>query len=170
MGATPEQNRRYRAKRIAKGLCGQCGKRPPEQPDRTNCNECLARGRKWKQKNIEQRRSTERARIRRLRLEVLGAYGTVCACCGESEEAFLAIDHINGGGHSHVHSLTVTFYSWLRNNNYPPGFQTLCHNCNWGKHVYGECPHRWRSLDGKESGKVAPTPETVNLTEASHLE
>lgn len=34
------------------------------------------------------------------------------------------------------------FYQWLEDNDYPPGFQTLCHNCNHAKHVLGVCPHR----------------------------
>lgn len=25
---------------------------------------------------------------------------------------------------------------------YPPGFQVLCHNCNFGKSLYGVCPHQ----------------------------
>ncbi len=32
---------------------------------------------------------------------------------------------------------------WLKANNFPPGFQTLCHNCNIGKHRNkGICPHK----------------------------
>ena len=31
---------------------------------------------------------------------------------------------------------------WLKRNDYPPGFQVLCHNCNWAKHALGRCPHQ----------------------------
>lgn len=31
---------------------------------------------------------------------------------------------------------------WLRRNNYPNGFQVLCHNCNMAKGFYGKCPHQ----------------------------
>ena len=32
-------------------------------------------------------------------------------------------------------------YRWLKNHNYPEGFQVLCYNCNLPKGVYGVCPH-----------------------------
>lgn len=37
----------------------------------------------------------------RARWFVIHAYGGACACCGESREPFLAIDHIAGGGNKH---------------------------------------------------------------------
>ena len=30
---------------------------------------------------------------------------------------------------------------WIIENNFPKGFQILCHNCNVAKGLYGECPH-----------------------------
>lgn len=30
---------------------------------------------------------------------------------------------------------------YYEKNKYPEGFQILCMNCNWGKGIYGECPH-----------------------------
>jgi hypothetical protein len=32
-------------------------------------------------------------------------------------------------------------YTWLRNQGYPNGFRTLCHNCNLARGFYGYCPH-----------------------------
>jgi hypothetical protein len=79
---------------------------------------------------------------RNLRLSVLSAYGGRCACCLEDKYEFLAIDHINGGGSKHRQSEAKTgLYQWLKNNNYPEGFQVLCHNCNMAKGFYGSCPH-----------------------------
>jgi len=82
---------------------------------------------------------------RELRREVLLAYGNVCACCGEKEEIFLAIDHVNNDGAEHRRELrgvsSAFFYRWLKKNGFPPGFQTLCHNCNWAK-SRGGCPHQ----------------------------
>lgn len=85
----------------------------------------------------------------RLRLATLTAYGGKCACCGESRNEFLAIDHVNGGGNEHRRSLSTnprggagqTTYRWLRRAGYPPGFQVLCHNCNMARGFYGHCPH-----------------------------
>jgi hypothetical protein len=80
-----------------------------------------------------------------LRSEVLVHYGNKCQCCGESMQEFLSIDHINGGGNKHkkiTGGAGYPTYLWLKNNNYPDGFQVLCHNCNQAKHIYKICPHQ----------------------------
>lgn len=70
-----------------------------------------------------------------------------CACCGETHVAFLSFDHINGGGRQHRIELRESgqsdcMFKWLKKNNYPEGFQVLCHNCNQAKGYYGYCPHQ----------------------------
>ncbi|OFY41481.1 MAG: hypothetical protein A2Z69_02305 [Bacteroidetes bacterium RBG_13_44_24] len=80
-----------------------------------------------------------------LRAEILRHYGSKCACCGETEPKFLALDHINGGGYRHRKNIGQdghSLYHWIRKNDYPAGFQLLCHNCNMAKGLYGECPHK----------------------------
>ncbi|SRR6266576_951531 len=78
---------------------------------------------------------------------VLEHYGKVCQCCGVSDNAFLSIDHIASDGHEHRKLIGRTggigFYTWLKVNNFPPGFQTLCFNCNIARHHNkGVCPHK----------------------------
>lgn len=86
-------------------------------------------------------RRAELARARRLR--VLGAYGGVCACCGETEYAFLTIDHTNNDGAEHRKSVPAPkIIVWLEKNGYPEGFQVLCWNCNAAKEFHGGCPHQ----------------------------
>lgn len=86
---------------------------------------------------------------KKLRLDCLVAYGGAepkCACCGERHLAFLAIDHIGGGGNKHRKENNIGsgkgFYCWLRRNNFPQGFRVLCHNCNMAIGFYGSCPHQ----------------------------
>ena len=75
-----------------------------------------------------------------------------CNCCKETEYLFLTLDHINNEGWKHRRELSGKnwkagsdrTYAWLRRNNFPAGFQILCHNCNWGKR-YGICPHKLAS-------------------------
>lgn len=99
-------------------------------------------------KHSTYRKSTMRAYRAMVRKETLAAYGgPVCACCGEDEEVFLCIDHINGGGGKQLKAINkktgaAGFYSWLRQNGYPPGYQVLCFNCNMAKHIRGTCPHQ----------------------------
>ena len=83
---------------------------------------------------------------RKIRYEVLTYYshydGGMCACCGETEYEFLAIDHINGGGAQHRKERGYSdICSWLRSNGYPDEYQVLCHNCNMAKGMHGSCPH-----------------------------
>lgn len=82
----------------------------------------------------------------RMRQEVLDAYGRKCTCCGETQEEFLSIDHIDGNGAEHRRELGIKgggqFYAWLRRQGFPDGFQILCMNCNHAKGHYGTCPHK----------------------------
>lgn len=76
------------------------------------------------------------------RMNVIIKYGGSCVCCGENEIAFLALDHIQGGGNKHRKEVGRKMYLWAIKNNYPPILQVLCHNCNQAKHIYGKCPHK----------------------------
>ena len=72
----------------------------------------------------------------KVKTEVITYYGNgkmVCVKCGFDDLRALTIDHINGGGGAHMRELGITagtkMYSWLRRNEYPKGYQTLCSNC-----------------------------------------
>lgn len=99
----------------------------------------------WRTANSERAREYvrhyERIRSRNARADALAIYGNVCACCNESVTDFLCIDHINGDGNIHRKSIGRNIYKWLKSEKYPSGFQVLCHNCNWAKHLHGECPY-----------------------------
>lgn len=116
------------------GLCTVCG---AQSLDKKRCEKC---------------RLVEKRAYDKLRSDVINAYGgPICKCCGESHIELLSIDHINNDGQEHrkrVHASGI--YRDLRKNNFPPGYQVLCHNCNFGRYAYGECPHK------KEKINVAP--------------
>jgi len=95
-------------------------------------------------------RVVEKNRKRNLKLktEVISHYGERCACCGESNLAFLSIDHLNGGGVKHRKAIKILFYRWLKQNNYPDGYQILCFNCNMGRQINkGICPHKQKEKE-----------------------
>jgi hypothetical protein len=139
------------------GLCSQCGKIPCE-PGYAKCLTCLDYYRaycrrtkhastiKWQANNPEKCKHTRRGVNQRCKAEVLAHYGGVCACCGESELAFLSIDHINGGGTAHrkrLHSKGWgSFHRWLKNQGYPEGYRVLCLNCNMAVAFGRVCPHQ----------------------------
>ena len=87
-----------------------------------------------------------KADVATLRDAAFQAYGGfVCACCGETERAFLQLDHIANDGCKHRKEYKVGgpgLYRWLKRAGYPPILQVLCANCNFGKRMNGGvCPH-----------------------------
>jgi len=106
-----------------------------------------AENRNWRENNREL--ANERSNIAKKKYEtkckklVFEHYGKECVCCGETIEEFLTMDHINDGGTKHRKKIGNKINVWLFVNNFPKGFQTLCFNCNWGKHINGGiCPHK----------------------------
>jgi len=108
----------------------------------------------WRQEHREQKNAANRQWYRghrelanrivkrakdKLKLEVLTYYGKgKCACvkCGFNDVRALSIDHIKGDGYLHREILIGgDFYRWLKKNNYPEGYQTLCMNCQFIKRI-----------------------------------
>lgn len=72
-------------------------------------------------------------RQKEIRLKALRAYGDRCINCGITDERVLCIDHVIPIGKKRIPG--PRFYYWLIKNNYPNGYQILCHNCNHLKAV-----------------------------------
>jgi len=125
----------------------------------------------WRMRNPDQRRLIDKRAIarkpeyyralkkychymwrERLRRAVFGHYSNnafKCACCGESEQDFLVIDHIQGNGNEHRRAVFGTInaggyrmHRWLVKQGFPQGFQLLCSNCNSSRGKHGECIHK----------------------------
>ena len=87
-------------------------------------------------------------RNRKIKLEVIAAYGGKCQCpggCEVTEFDWLSVDHINGGGVQHRKTLKTIgcdFYRWLKRMGFPKDeFRLLCYNCNLSRGHLGACPH-----------------------------
>ncbi len=175
-----KDTRRYR-RRVEAGQCVRCGTPFIGESIRRLCDTCrtvwskwyknrtpeqkantLKASRKWRKKNPEKERAYCRRSAKKSRLMVLAHYGPVCTCCGETEMAFLTIDHIDGDGSAHrirlFGSRTAAgkmFYDWIIREGFPTNLQILCWNCNCAKGYYGACPHK----DPTVSHRVATMPE-----------
>lgn len=142
------QNKQNAAK-IAKGICISCTS-PVGENQKRFCDY------HWRIQSKQVRDYLQRQKNR-----VFEAYGGwICNCCGETTTEFLTIDHINNDGAQHRRQLNgKSMYTWLEKNDYPPGFQVLCMNCNWGKRTHGICPHQLTKncvMECKASGQQAP--------------
>ena len=87
-----------------------------------------------------------------LKVATMNQYGNKCICCGIDNIDLLAIDHVNGNGCKHRKELEIRgggseMYKWLRDNNYPDGYQILCHSCNFAKGTKLHCPHRQKETN-----------------------
>ena len=116
---------------------------------------------------LNQKKNREKPENKENRLKVLQYYSKhlsnsnipCCNCCGEdSHIEFLTIDHIAGKQEMNTEpELKELKYTsklsgtslviWIKKNNFPKGFQILCHNCNQTKGYYGKCPHEIMYLE-----------------------
>lgn len=81
---------------------------------------------------------------KKLKDQVIAGYGGICTCCGESNPAFLSVDHVNGGGRKHRASLGggTNLYMDIIKREFPDDMRLLCYNCNLGRaYNDGVCPH-----------------------------
>ena len=79
---------------------------------------------------------------RRLKKELIAAYGGMCTICGEDHWEFLCLDHVNGDGNEerkdNGNLSGYLFYAKLRRRGYPKdGYQLLCYSCNMAKSPQG---------------------------------
>jgi hypothetical protein len=141
-----------------KGLCGECYMRQHRNsvradchPDRPHvadglCSRCYSKRRYDQDPETArrlQRESQARAR-KRLRDELIEAYGGQCSCprCPETNPAFLTLEHTNGDGTQHRKKVGSHSYADLRRSGWPKeGYTLLCWNCNSMTRGGRVCPH-----------------------------
>ena len=100
-------------------------------------------------KHPSQRKEHAHRRGQLIKKAVLTHYANgklACVRCGFEDIRALTIDHINGRGAQHRKQLSSSyrggtgFYRWLIKNDFPPGYQTLCWNCQWIKKAQNAPP------------------------------
>jgi hypothetical protein len=102
--------------------------------------------------NYDEENRYNRNRQRKIKLEMIEAYGGKCCCCGEEHFEFLCIDHIYTDGsierNSKEHRGRLVnggsaLYRYLKKMGWPKDrYRLLCNNCNWSRAVFGYCPHQ----------------------------
>lgn len=134
----------------ARGLCiAHYAKWRRDQPDRCRyCGGALENGQPI---SGRLRRTHESCLVKRrgfwadARRDVMAAYGGACACCGETTDQFLTIDHVNDDGVSDRRAIgggSNRMWFEIRRRGYPDRYRILCWNCNLGRaRNGGVCPH-----------------------------
>lgn len=97
---------------------------------------------KWRALNRDQERERQRSiseSNKNAVVNVLTNGEGTCRWCGQGDIDVLVIDHIEDNGAEHRREnggrcfSGDRFYRWIIRNDYPPGFQVLCANCNLKK-------------------------------------
>lgn len=150
-------------RRRASGLCIKCGFNLAINPGKYSmCRSCQDKVYQTpsykKHRQQEKENGYPRGKVYRnkLRQACFDHYGRECVCCGETEEAFLTLDHINNDGSEHRKKMGSSRGSgtrmkqWLVSNNFPEEYQiqVLCANCNLAKEILGTCPHKEKESNG----------------------
>jgi len=152
-----EAVKKYRKVPKPEGICSVSGCKNQARPGLAHCEDCAAKQAVYGKKPINRKKGQERNR--RLRDEVFNAYGGRCCCCGESNFAFLSIDHENGfdgtGPRKGDH-----LYGWLKAQGFPSGFRVLCMNCNCSLGHRGYCPHG-NLTQAVKPKTLSPTEQTL---------
>ncbi len=108
-------------------------------------------------RNLDKVKASNIRRSLEVKTEVITHYGNgKCACvnCGFKDIRALSIDHINGGGNQERKRFNISgkgMYYWLKKNNLPIGYQTLCMNCQFIKRM---------TLDENRQGRANKRKQT----------
>lgn len=129
-------------------LCYRCGRKMNRRPTASSamCGRCSyasnpaavkSKVRAWVTANRGRHNETLRASYLARKSESVRRYGGKCPC-GESNLAFLVIDHINDDGADDRRlwrNKVSDIHRFLKKNEYPPGYQVLCGSCNLQKEI-----------------------------------
>ncbi len=107
-----------------------------------NKEKVKARTLAYYRQNVEKRKRDFKVRELQLKRDTTAHYGggvSVCVLCGDDRLGALHIDHIVGSGSIHRAAIKKkgggAFYNWLKQQDFPAGYRTLCANCNWSEHL-----------------------------------
>jgi hypothetical protein len=95
--------------------------------------------------------SKSEQKARRLRDEVIAAYGGKCSCCGDDNRLHLQLHHVEGGGNKHLRAEGSTaHFRDAKRRGYPKDYEVRCANCNNSTHFGGGlCVHERAKTGGE---------------------
>lgn len=118
------------------GRCNDCNKEWHSNHRANNRKKYNSYSRVHYYKHHEKSKEWARNERNSLRNEIVIAYGSFCALCGETETKFLALDHIFSDGYLDRKQFgsSGNIYRNVKKQGFPKDrYQLLCHNCNGAK-------------------------------------
>ena len=108
----------------------------------THQEELKAASKQYRKTNAASIARKKKTRMDRMRLAAISHYSedrNACKLCGMSDISKLCLDHIDESGARHRKDpkvrTTHSLLEWFNKHGYSDGFQVLCWNCNWLKHL-----------------------------------
>lgn len=101
--------------------------------------------RKYYEDNRDHIRKRVKENVETRKAEFLAMYGDKCECCGETEKAFLTVDHVKGqkGVPRDKKERGITLYRNALAEYRPDLYRVFCMNCNFATRFEGSiCPHQ----------------------------
>ena len=86
----------------------------------------------------------------RLKTDGIKQYGGKCACCGESIEEFLTLEHKYGRPANEKRKTGKKMWEKAKSEGYPDSYTVLCFNCNCAKGAFGYCPHELQDKENND--------------------
>lgn len=109
-----------------------------------NARLCIKRGCKTHAAALAEKNRKWRNDVRVKVLKHYSFYNEIhCCSCGVTNLDIMVLDHTRDDGNKHRGEIgkNTNIYIWLNKNGLPEGFQVMCHNCNWFKHITKKVPH-----------------------------
>ena len=98
----------------------------------------------WYEKNKDKIGKKHRKYREEIRKQFFEIYGKICFCCGEKNQKFLTLEHINNDGNKERKKYGgMCIYLKAIKEKDKTKYTTSCWNCNEGKRINkGICPHK----------------------------
>lgn len=127
-----------------KSRCSVCARADNKKLYDLHQADRVASTQRWRAKHPELVKAQMIRQRKKIKKQILAAYGGQCTCCGETNDVFLTLEHINGGGRAHQRRCggSAGVFRDVIKSGFPADYTVLCMNCNWATRGGGICPHK----------------------------
>ena len=140
-----------------RSYCRECCRKYRRIYYKANQRKLIQRTKDWNIENPGKANKYMKKRRQKIKKEVMEGYGGECVCCGESELAFLTIEHKLKDGPQHLkynNNSSLKIYIDVIDRDFPDEYTVLCMNCNFATRYDKICPHQTQALSHAHAKEV----------------